>query len=119
MINFSVGPVQMNEAVLKVGGEQIPYFRTDEFSAIMKENERLMLGFIGAPQGSRAVFLTGSGTASMEAAVMNLLSEEDKALVVNGGSFGQRFADLCALRALRRDSSDGGFRFDGRRSETL
>ncbi len=100
MINFSVGPVQMNEAVLKVGGEQIPYFRTDEFSAIMKENERLMLGFIGAPQGSRAVFLTGSGTASMEAAVMNLLSEEDKALVVNGGSFGQRFADLCALHGV-------------------
>ena len=29
MINFTVGPVQMNEEVRKIGGEEIPYFRTE------------------------------------------------------------------------------------------
>ena len=40
MINFTVGPVQSNLDVRKIGGEQIPYFRTKEFSDIMFENEK-------------------------------------------------------------------------------
>ena len=42
MINFAVGPVQMDEEIRAIGAEEVPYFRTPEFSAIMKENERLM-----------------------------------------------------------------------------
>ena len=42
MINFTVGPVQSSDAVLAVGAEQVPYFRTAEFSDIMLENERLI-----------------------------------------------------------------------------
>ena len=33
----------------------------------------------------------------MEATVMNCLNKSDKALIVNGGSFGQRFVDLCEI----------------------
>ena len=95
MINFAVGPVQMDEEIRALGAEEVPYFRTPEFSAIMKENERLMKQFTGAPEDARAVFLTGSGTAAMEAAVMNLFTECDRVLVVNGGSFGARFAKIC------------------------
>ena len=47
MINFTVGPVQSSEAVRAVGAEQVPYFRTAEFSAVMLENERLMLSSPG------------------------------------------------------------------------
>lgn len=97
MLNFTVGPVQTSESINSVGAEQIPYFRTSEFSAIMLENERLMCKFAKAPDQSRAVFITGSGTASMEAAVMNTFSETDRVLVVNGGSFGQRFVQLCDI----------------------
>ena len=100
MINFTVGPVQMNEAVCTVGGQQIPYFRTPEFSEIMKENERFFLNAVRADKDARAVFLTGSGTAGMEAAIMHTLSSEDKVLVVNGGSFGHRFTELCALHEI-------------------
>ena len=32
MFNFTVGPVQMSEEICKIGGEQVPYFRTSEFS---------------------------------------------------------------------------------------
>ena len=100
MINFTVGPVQSPEKVLAIGAEQVPYFRTTEFSAVMLENERLMLKFAGAPEGSRTVFVTGSGTASMEAVVMNLLTPDDRALVVNGGSFGARFCKICEIHGI-------------------
>ena len=100
MINFTVGPVQSSEEVRTIGAQHVPYFRTPEFSAVMLENEKWMLQFAKAPVGARAVFMTGSGTASMEAAVMNVLTSEDKVLLVNGGSFGQRFHELCQIHGI-------------------
>ncbi len=100
MINFTVGPVQSSDAVRAVGGEQVPYFRTAEFSATMFESERLMLKFVQAPAGARAVFMTASGTGSMEAAVVNALMPKDRVLVVNGGSFGRRFVELLQIHGI-------------------
>lgn len=100
MKNFAVGPVTSDEDILAIGAEQVPYFRTSEFSAIMLENEKLMLKFMKAPGSSRAVFLTGSGTAAMEAAVVNSLTKEDKALVINGGSFGHRFCEILDIHGI-------------------
>lgn len=97
MLNFTVGPVMSSERVRIIGAEQVPYFRTTEFSNVMFENENLMRKFTKASKDSRVVFLTGSGTAAMEASVMNCLNKEDKALVVNGGSFGHRFVQLLEL----------------------
>ena len=104
MLNFTVGPVQSSDAVRAIGAENVPYFRTAEFSEIMLENERLMLKFSGAPEGSRAVFITGSGTASMEASIMNVLTQHDRALVVNGGSFGERFCAICDIHGVSYDA---------------
>lgn len=97
MINFTVGPVQSPEQVCEVGGHQVPYFRTPEFSSVMLENEQLIKKYTNAGPDARVVFLTGSGTASMEAAIMYAFSSTDRVLVVNGGSFGQRFVDLCQI----------------------
>ena len=100
MLNFTVGPVMSGDAVRAIGSEQVPYFRTPEFSAVMLESERLVMQFAHAPQGSRVAFITGSGTASMEATVMNVLTERDKVIVVNGGSFGERFVQLCQVHHI-------------------
>ena len=100
MINFTVGPVQSGPEVLDIGAQQVPYFRTPEFSEIMLENEALMLKFSKAPKNARAVFLTGSGTAAMEAAVMNVFTTKDKVLLINGGGFGQRFHELCQIHEI-------------------
>lgn len=97
MINFTVGPVQSSEVVRAIGAQQVPYFRTSEFSEVMFENERLVKKFAKASEDSKVVFITGSGSASMETAIMNTLSPSDKALVVNGGSFGHRFVELLEL----------------------
>lgn len=123
MINFTVGPVKSSKKILKIGGKQTPYFRTNEFSAVMKESENLMIKFVHAPKGSRTIFLTGSGTASMEAAISNLINKNDKALVVNGGSFGKRFVELLSFHKISFDeikldfgktlTRDQLFAFDG------
>ena len=100
MINFTVGPVQSSKAVLAIGAEQVPYFRTAEFSKVMLENERLIKKFAHTTDDSRVVFMTCSGSGGMETAIMNTLTKEDKALVINGGSFGQRFVELLTLHEI-------------------
>ena len=100
MINFTVGPVQSSDAVRAIGAEQVPYFRTAEFSELMFENERLVKKFAKASDDSSVVFITGSGSAGMETAIMNTLTPADKAIVVNGGSFGHRFVELCELHEI-------------------
>ena len=100
MLNFTVGPVMSSDEVRSIGAEQVPYFRTAEFSAVMIENEKYMLEYAKAPEGSKAVFMTCSSTGSMEAVVMNCFSKEDKVLVINGGSFGHRFVELCEIHEI-------------------
>ncbi len=100
MINFTVGPVQSSDAVRAIGAEQVPYFRTAEFSETMFENERFVKKFAHATEDSRVVFMTCSGSGAMEAAIMNCLTKKDKALVVNGGSFGERFVELLTLHEI-------------------
>lgn len=100
MINFTVGPVQSSDVVRAIGAEQVPYFRTTEFSNVMFENESFIKKFSKASNDSRVAFITGSGSAGMEAAIMNTLTSDDKAIVVNGGSFGERFVELLSLHEI-------------------
>lgn len=100
MINFTVGPVQSDASVRGIGGEQVPYFRTPEFSALMLENESWTLELLNAPAGARAVFLTGSGTAAMESSIMHVLTPRDRALIVDAGGFGHRFCEICDLHGI-------------------
>ena len=93
---FTPGPVKMSEEILAVGAKQTPYFRNCEFSNVTYACENGLLEMVNAPEGSKVIFLTASGTAGMESVVTNLLTKEDKALVVHGGGFGGRFVDICA-----------------------
>ena len=100
MLNFTIGPVIIGDAVRCIVSGQIPYFRTTEFSEVMFENERLMKKLAKSGEHSRVVFVTGSGTASMEASVMNLFTKEDRLLIINGGSFGERFCKICEIHEI-------------------
>lgn len=100
MLNFTVGPVMSSDTVRAIGSEQVPYFRTSEFSEVMLENERLVKKFAHATDDSRVVFMTCSGSGGMETAIMNTLTKQDKALVINGGSFGERFVELLTLHEI-------------------
>lgn len=89
-----------SDTVRAIGSEQVPYFRTSEFSEVMLENERLVKKFAHATDDSRVVFMTCSGSGGMETAIMNTLTKQDKALVINGGSFGERFVELLTLHEI-------------------
>ena len=100
MLNFTVGPVMSSKEVCSIGALQVPYFRTAEFSKIMLENEKYMLQYTKAPVGSKTVFMTCSSTGSMEAVIMNCFTTKDKVLIINGGTFGQRFVDICEIHEV-------------------
>ncbi|WDE96869.1 aminotransferase class V-fold PLP-dependent enzyme [Lentisphaera profundi] len=97
---FTPGPVKMSDEILQVGAQQTPYFRNQQFSDITFSCEKDLLEMVNAPEGSKVIFLTASGTAGLEATVMNLLNQEDNALVVNGGGFGARFVNICATHGI-------------------
>lgn len=103
MLNFTVGPVMSPAEVLSTSSQDSPYFRTPEFSAIMLQNEQMVLNLLHSPEESRCVFLTASGTGAMEATIMNVIRPRERVAVINGGSFGQRFVDLCHLHGHEVD----------------
>ena len=49
---------------------------------MMLENERLVKKFANATKDSKVVFMTCSGSGGMEAAIINCLTPQDKALVI-------------------------------------
>lgn len=100
---FTVGPVEMYDSTLEVRSKQIPYFRTEEFSKIMLNIEKQIKKFLETSESSKLAVITGSGTASMEAVVSNALDENDRALIINGGSFGKRFVQLCEIYNIKHD----------------
>ena len=92
---FTVGPITMRESVLEEGAKQPPYFRDPSYGEMAKTIIVDLLALMKAPEGSQLATLTGSGTAGMEAAVINLFDENSKVLVIDGGSFGRRFQEIC------------------------
>ncbi len=95
---FTPGPVPVAEHILAKGAEQPPYNRTPDFSRFTEEILQ-GLGYLFQTRSPVAI-LTGSGTAAMEAAVLNFLDESDNVLIVNGGTFGQRWCDLCDVHSV-------------------
>ncbi|AWX95202.1 TPA: alanine--glyoxylate aminotransferase family protein [Streptococcus suis] len=106
MINFSVGPVLMDEATRAIGSEEIPYFRTDAFSQIMFDNERMMKQLTSADEKTRLITLTGSGTLAMDATILNCFTKKDKLLIINGGSFGARFCEIADCYSIPFETID-------------
>lgn len=102
---FTIGPVEMYQRTLDIRGRQIPYFRTDDFSRLNLETDKMLKNLIGTSESSNVIYLTASGTAAMEAAVMNCLSpDEDNVLVIEGGTFGKRFGQICDVHDIKHSS---------------
>ncbi len=98
------GPTPLPPQVCEAMARPIIHHRTPQFQAILKEvAEGLKYIF----QTSGDVFiLTSSGTGSMEAAVINLLSCGDTALTVQGGKFGERWTEICKSYGINTEVID-------------
>jgi aspartate aminotransferase-like enzyme len=87
------GPTPVPPEVREALGRPLLHHRTSEFQEILKEVSQ---GLKGIFRTQEEVFvLTSSGTGAMEAAVVNLLSHGDEAIVIRGGKFGERWGEIC------------------------
>jgi len=95
-----VFPGNIDESIMQIGSKPFIYMRTDEFSRINKESEQILLNLIHCTAG-RTIIYTGSGTGAMSAVVENYVSTKKKAFVIDGGSFGHRWFDLCQYYGVK------------------
>jgi len=96
---FTPGPTKIHKNILDLGSLQLPYNRTEKFSELTYDIFK-GLKYLFQTKGD-VVILTASGTAAMEASVLNFLTEEDHVLIINGGTFGQRWVELCQLCEIK------------------
>lgn len=96
-------PGIIEDDILQIGAGQIPYMRTAWFSGVMKENESMLLDAIGC-QGGRVMFFTSSGTAAMESVVQNYVAAKGSAFIIDGGTFGHRWVQLCEYHGIEHES---------------
>jgi len=90
---FTPGPTEVPSEVLQAMGKPLIHHRTDEYRQYFLETTRLMQEHLGTTQP--ALTLSCSGSGAMEAAVVNLLSAGDEAIVIEGGKFGDRWRAIC------------------------
>lgn len=89
---FTPGPVEVPPRILRVLGEPPPHHRTDGFRDTMR---RVTEALRWIHQTAGEVFvLAASGTGAMEAAVVNTMGRDDRALVIAGGKFGERWVSI-------------------------
>jgi aspartate aminotransferase-like enzyme len=90
---FSPGPTMLPPGVLLKMAEPIMHHREPEFEKIYAEIREGMKYLFQTK--NEVLIFTSSGTGAMEGAVSNLLSQGDKAIVIRGGKFGERWGELC------------------------
>ncbi len=87
------GPTPVPPEVLLAMARPVIHHRAPEFAELFGQvREGLKWIF---QTSNDVLILASSGTGGMEGAVANFLSPGDKALVVNGGKFGERWGKLC------------------------
>jgi len=110
-IKSYVFPGNIEDRILRIGGEPFPYMRTAMFSELVKDSERMMLELMHCPSG-RVIFYTASGTGAMDAVVTNYVARKEKAFIVAGGSFGYRWKSLCEYYQIRNEVFEVPFACD-------
>ena len=87
------GPVAVPERVREAMARTLLHHRAPEFLPVLEE---VFAGLKQVFQTERDVLLlASSGSGAMEAAVANLFSAGERVVVVRGGKFGERWAELC------------------------
>lgn len=88
------GPTPLPPDVLASQTKQMVNHRGPEFGEIIGRITDELKHFYQTQND--LLILTGSGTGAMEAAVVNLLSPGERAMVVSIGNFGDRFAQIAS-----------------------
>ena len=95
------GPTPVPETVLKAMGRHPIGHRSGEFQAIVRRTTE-QLKWLHQTSGDVLV-ITGSGTAAMEAGIINTLSRGDKVICGDNGKFGERWVKVARAYGLDVD----------------
>ena len=87
------GPTPVPEDVLEVMARPMIHHRHAPFKAVL-EKVREDLKYLFQTRSEVLIF-AATGTGAMEGSVTNLLCRGDKAIVVRGGKFGERWGEIC------------------------
>lgn len=90
---FAPGPTPIPPEVIQAMSDAVIHHRAPEFLPVLEE-VREGLKWLFQCKNEVLIFAS-SGTGAMEGAVTNTLSRGDKALVVIGGKFGERWDEIC------------------------
>ncbi|NHX36627.1 MULTISPECIES: pyridoxal-phosphate-dependent aminotransferase family protein [Halolamina] len=112
------GPVPMSEAAREAMSEPMVSHRSAAFEAVYERAqdgleyvfERSTLDESATASGGEALILNGTATMGMEAAVANLVDEDDELVAVVNGKFGRRFKRIaerhCEVTPVEFDWGD-------------
>ncbi|MEZ4750041.1 MAG: alanine--glyoxylate aminotransferase family protein [Bdellovibrionota bacterium] len=101
---FAPGPTPVPEEVLAVLSRSPLHHRTKEFSQVLG-NVREGLKYLF--QTEQPVYvLASSGSGAMETTIVNLFSQGDEVLTINGGKFGERWGKIAARFGLQVHTID-------------
>ena len=95
------GPTPVPETVLKAMGRHPIGHRSGEFQAIVRRTTEQLKWL--HQTSSDVLVITGSGTAAMEAGMINTLSRGDKVLCGDNGKFGERWVKVARAYGLEVD----------------
>jgi aspartate aminotransferase-like enzyme len=90
---LTAGPTPVPERVLLAMARPMLYHRSPVFTECLREVQDSLRWLFQTKQ--LPLLLAGSGTVGMEAAVANFLRAGDRAVVIRGGKFGERWGRIC------------------------
>lgn len=90
---FAPGPTPVAPEALLAMARPILHHRAPEFETLLAEVREGLKGLFQTTE--EVLIFAASGTGGMEAAVVNTLSPGEKALVIRGGKFGERWGEIC------------------------
>jgi len=92
------GPTPVPESVLKAMGRHPIGHRSGDFQAVVQRTTEQLKWLHQTT--SDVLVITGSGTAAMEAGIINTLSRGDKVLCGDNGKFGERWVKVARAFGL-------------------
>ena len=94
---FTPGPTEIPKIVFMAMSE-IEHHRTSQFEKKVQEIQKGLQYIFQTTQP--VISLVSTGTGAMEAAITNLFSPGEKVLVIDGGKFGERWAEISKTYGL-------------------
>jgi len=95
---FTPGPCSAPAEVLLELARPIFHHRTDEFRKLFRKVRADLKELFATDD--EIIALTSSGTGGLEASVLNTMAPGKRALCLQAGKFGERWAEICKLHGI-------------------